>query len=880
MSNAKFVVGQTGGQIDLSIVPSTPSAPNSGYLAIFAGSTAGISTIDSAGNVINYGTGSGGGSGTSGTDGTSGTSGVSGSSGTSGTSGVSGSSGTSGTSGTDGTSGTSGVSGSSGTSGTSGTDGTSGTSGINGATGPIGPGASSPITLEQTNSLVSTAIGATATSGSFNSVVIGATATAAGPNQIAIGPNINKTNPNPGQNKIAIGFGLDQSAAFTSNKTIEIGCHTPGAAPLDGTGIIVGFDNNPQYGAGSITLGNSNSRHSGGAITVGSCNGSWDNSIMVGTSNCAFAGNGGQIILGCNNTLTNQSQTVFGRGNCALAGNGIIVGNCNNDSGGGGGNGTQIFGQNNIHSSVGLFHATTLGYDNKLCNIAWQSCDHTTLGESNTKIGDGTAYCNSLVVGSLNCLTGNVGNSTNVIGHCNRLFPGATGTIVLGSASAGGTGAINSVVIGNNSESTSSDAIVIGLGAKNSASDITRDGIIVIGKNACVAPSTYGYDTVIGQNACSQGAGGSVVIGRNSVGYNDGTAVGNSASAGGSPGVAIGASSRANANYTTALGFRAYADGLQSIAIGFESQPTGCFGITIGQQACATAPHSIAIGSECQSYYVGCIQTIAQSDCSMAIGRSARVFPGATGTIVIGAGSIGATGFDNAVVLGPNLTSIKANALHVANEVNYGTTDFCTIAAPATPAAGYVTLYADTDKALHFINADGVNVNLANGGPTGAAGTSGTSGTSGVSGSSGTSGTSGTDGTSGTSGVSGSSGTSGTSGISGTSGTSGTSANTLITTNRQTASYSLVTSDQDKLVEMNVGSANNLTVPLNSSQAFPIGSQVMVTQYGAGATTIVATGGVTLRSLGGALKLNGQYSAASLIKIATDEWDVFGNLTV
>jgi hypothetical protein len=90
----------------------------------------------------------------------------------------------------------------------------------------------------------------------------------------------------------------------------------------------------------------------------------------------------------------------------------------------------------------------------------------------------------------------------------------------------------------------------------------------------------------------------------------------------------------------------------------------------------------------------------------------------------------------------------------------------------------------------------------------------------------------------------------------------------------------LVLTDQDKLVEMNVGSANNLTIPLNSTVAFPTGTQVLVTQYGAGATTIVATGGVTVRSLGGALKLNGQYSAASLIKIATDEWDAFGNLTV
>jgi hypothetical protein len=102
--------------------------------------------------------------------------------------------------------------------------------------------------------------------------------------------------------------------------------------------------------------------------------------------------------------------------------------------------------------------------------------------------------------------------------------------------------------------------------------------------------------------------------------------------------------------------------------------------------------------------------------------------------------------------------------------------------------------------------------------------------------------------------------------------------NKLITTNRQTASYTLVLSDADKLVEMNVGSANNLTIPLNSSVAFSTGTQILLAQYGAGQTTIVATSGVTVRSNGGKLKLNVQYSGATLIKIGTDEWYLFGDI--
>jgi hypothetical protein len=100
----------------------------------------------------------------------------------------------------------------------------------------------------------------------------------------------------------------------------------------------------------------------------------------------------------------------------------------------------------------------------------------------------------------------------------------------------------------------------------------------------------------------------------------------------------------------------------------------------------------------------------------------------------------------------------------------------------------------------------------------------------------------------------------------------------LVVTNRQTASYTLVLSDADKLVEMNVGSANNLTVPLNSSVAFPTGTQILLAQYGAGQTTIIATSGVTVRSNGGKLKLNVQYSGATLIKIAENEWYCFGDI--
>lgn len=100
-----------------------------------------------------------------------------------------------------------------------------------------------------------------------------------------------------------------------------------------------------------------------------------------------------------------------------------------------------------------------------------------------------------------------------------------------------------------------------------------------------------------------------------------------------------------------------------------------------------------------------------------------------------------------------------------------------------------------------------------------------------------------------------------------------------VTLNTQTASYQLVLADAGKVIEMNVATANNLTVPLNSSVPFPIGTSIDIVQYGAGQTTIVAAGGVTIRSSGNKLKLTGQYSAATLYKRGTDEWVVMGDLT-
>lgn len=98
-----------------------------------------------------------------------------------------------------------------------------------------------------------------------------------------------------------------------------------------------------------------------------------------------------------------------------------------------------------------------------------------------------------------------------------------------------------------------------------------------------------------------------------------------------------------------------------------------------------------------------------------------------------------------------------------------------------------------------------------------------------------------------------------------------------VTITTKTANHTLVLSDKNKVVEFNLSSNHTLTIPANSSVAFPIGSQVTVVTYGTGRTQVVGAVGVTVRGTPGTW-LRTQYSSAVLIKRATDEWYVLGDV--
>lgn len=99
-----------------------------------------------------------------------------------------------------------------------------------------------------------------------------------------------------------------------------------------------------------------------------------------------------------------------------------------------------------------------------------------------------------------------------------------------------------------------------------------------------------------------------------------------------------------------------------------------------------------------------------------------------------------------------------------------------------------------------------------------------------------------------------------------------------VATNAQTGTtYTLALTDATKVVSLSNASAITLTVPTNTV-AFPIGTQILLYQAGAGQVTVSPAATVTVRSQGTKTKMAGQYAVAALIKIATNEWVLAGNI--
>lgn len=88
----------------------------------------------------------------------------------------------------------------------------------------------------------------------------------------------------------------------------------------------------------------------------------------------------------------------------------------------------------------------------------------------------------------------------------------------------------------------------------------------------------------------------------------------------------------------------------------------------------------------------------------------------------------------------------------------------------------------------------------------------------------------------------------------------------------------LALTDANTRQECSNGSAQTVTIPPNSSVAFPVGTEIEFVQLGAGKVTLAQGVGVTISSISSYKSLGAQYAGATLYKQATDTWILIGNL--
>jgi len=101
----------------------------------------------------------------------------------------------------------------------------------------------------------------------------------------------------------------------------------------------------------------------------------------------------------------------------------------------------------------------------------------------------------------------------------------------------------------------------------------------------------------------------------------------------------------------------------------------------------------------------------------------------------------------------------------------------------------------------------------------------------------------------------------------------------LVTVRTETANFQLASTDNGVLIKGSKATALTITVPLEATASIPVGSVVSIEQDGVGQLTVVAEGGVTIRTPETLLSRK-QFSTIALTKMATNEWLLIGDLQV
>jgi hypothetical protein len=97
------------------------------------------------------------------------------------------------------------------------------------------------------------------------------------------------------------------------------------------------------------------------------------------------------------------------------------------------------------------------------------------------------------------------------------------------------------------------------------------------------------------------------------------------------------------------------------------------------------------------------------------------------------------------------------------------------------------------------------------------------------------------------------------------------------TISEKTDNYTLTINDVGLIISMNATTNKTVTIPANSSVAFPIGTRIDLMRYGTGNVNVAITTD-TLSSTGAAINLKSQYSVASLIKVKNTQWILAGDI--
>jgi hypothetical protein len=101
--------------------------------------------------------------------------------------------------------------------------------------------------------------------------------------------------------------------------------------------------------------------------------------------------------------------------------------------------------------------------------------------------------------------------------------------------------------------------------------------------------------------------------------------------------------------------------------------------------------------------------------------------------------------------------------------------------------------------------------------------------------------------------------------------------------NAQTGTtYTTVLADNGKLTTLTNAAAIAVTIPPNSSVAYPVGAQINMAQLGAGQVTVSGGSGVTVVSTGATAaspKARAQYSTLTAVQTSTDNWLIMGDIS-